>query len=322
MKKFFLYIMLVLGIAQLNYSCTPETNPPFLAKLGINADSLMNKPFPKVVLNVDSIGLPLNESEFYSLTLDPVHYMRIVSWKKIGNNYIVFFSSIANIKCILFDEDGNILDRTGSIAYDDTRVIRVRLHGHGDGMCGCYESTEPEPEVDVIWKLRYVGEDKFETTEIINDTNIVTRLYSVADEITLISRASPNGTLPPSMDINALPMSQAYSACDLLAKTKNLHFDYEDVLSYCTSYFRQNMLYPFIINNPQAVFQWICEHKEDKTVQDAILKCYQRTKELGRPSKLTLDFLRENILKLKDKKTQEYLLKMEVFREDSESQEK
>ena len=56
--------MLVLGIAQLNYSCTPETNPPFLAKLGINADSLMNKPFPKVVLNVDSIGLPLNESEF------------------------------------------------------------------------------------------------------------------------------------------------------------------------------------------------------------------------------------------------------------------
>ena len=82
--------MLVLGIAQLNYSCTPETNPPFLAKLGINADSLMNKPFPKVVLNVDSIGLPLNESEFYSLTLDSVHYMRIVSWKKIGNNYIVF----------------------------------------------------------------------------------------------------------------------------------------------------------------------------------------------------------------------------------------
>ena len=312
MKKFILYIILVLGITQLNLSCAPETNPPFLAKLGIKADSLMDKPFPKYI-DYDNVGMALSIPECYKLIADSARKAEIVSWKKIKDNYLVFLGIYAHMDCYLFDAKGNILDKC-EIAHNMRHQVRVLLVSHSDGIC-C-EISENEPKDEVKWKVRYIGENRFETTEIINDTNFVTRLYDVADRISLISRVSPQGIQTPSADITTLPISEAYKACELLSKTRNLHFVYEDVYFYSGFYYRDFRLYPYLMDNPQAVFQWIYEHKEDKTIQDVILKNYIRAKEINN-KKLSLDFLRENILKLKDKKAQEYLLNMKVFKNES-----
>ena len=56
MKKVILYIILVLSIAQLNVSCTPKSKIPFLGRMHIVADSLLDAPFPDS-LNFENRGL-------------------------------------------------------------------------------------------------------------------------------------------------------------------------------------------------------------------------------------------------------------------------
>ena len=58
MKKFILYIVIVLGITQLNLSCTPESKIPFLGRMHIVADSLLDIPFPDS-LNFENRGIEL-----------------------------------------------------------------------------------------------------------------------------------------------------------------------------------------------------------------------------------------------------------------------
>ena len=90
MKKFILYLILVLGIAQLNYSCTPESEIPFLANMRIVADSLLDAPFPDS-LNFENRGIELSKEQYYALTSDSTEGEKIVSIKKYKDNYLVFF---------------------------------------------------------------------------------------------------------------------------------------------------------------------------------------------------------------------------------------
>ena len=102
MKKFFLYIMLVLGIAQFNYSCTPESEIPFLANMRIVADSLLDAPFPDS-LNFENRGIELSKEQYYALTSDSIEGKRIVAIKQYNDNFLVFFCQNRWISTILFD---------------------------------------------------------------------------------------------------------------------------------------------------------------------------------------------------------------------------
>ena len=77
-------------------------------------------------------------------------------------------------------------------------------------------------------------------------------------------------------------------------------------------------MYSRVLDNPQEVFRWICEHKNDKIVQNLLLKCYLRTKFLKVQDEKyyknyrmpDYEFLHKNILEVKDKANREYLLNM------------
>lgn len=294
-------------------SCN-TTNPPFLADMSIEADSLMNKALPENYDYLHNNGIKLDAGQSYKLFSDSTSSNRIISWKKIGDNYLVFFEDIG-LQSFLFDKDGNILDRCKELLYN-SRVIFAREYyeDHDAGDSDYYGNYH----VVTKWKSKYVGEDKFEITQIINDTMIINRLYEVSDKITMISRTSSTGTLTPSMDVITLPFSQTYAACDFLTKYKDLHFIYEDIIANTTFSGRYSLLYSRVLDNPQEVFRWICEHKNDKIVQNLLLKCYLRTKFLKVQDEKyyknyrmpDYEFLHKNILEVKDKANQEYLLNM------------
>ena len=109
MKKFILYIVIVLGITQLNLSCTPESKIPFLGRMHIVADSLLDIPFPDS-LNFENRGIELSKEQYYALTSDSIEGKRIVAIKQYNDNFLVFFCQNRWISTILFDKDGKLLD--------------------------------------------------------------------------------------------------------------------------------------------------------------------------------------------------------------------
>ena len=89
--------------------------------------------------------------------------------------------------------------------------------------------------------------------------------------------------------------------------------DYGSCLNSSRYAYRE--LYRFVRYNPQVVLQWIYDHRENKKVEKTLFICYEvYSCNNGGISK---EFLRDNILKLKDKKAQEYLLNIEVFKDES-----
>lgn len=318
-------IILAISIITMANSCKQHSNPPFLSGLGIDADSLTNKTLPNDKdINLACLGIPLSKEQCKKLSLKYDGMQRLISWKKIGNNQLAFYSSADVLICILYDKYGKFLDTC-------TGVAEYKYEAQGSNLSVLSfemftnEGNYVVPPV-VRWKTQYIGQNKFESTQIINDTSIVTRLYEVTDKITMISRASSTNTPTPSMDINTLPVSQTYAACDLLAKYKDTHYAFEDVVGYTAYKARSFRLYLIFKENPQEVLKWICEHKEDKTIQNLLLDNYLITKYATlknknnkKPAKPDYLLFHDNILKVKNKSDKEYLLKMlDRFNKDYE----
>lgn len=141
MKKSFLYLIIALGLIQLCYSCTPESKIPFLAKMNIYADSLIDEPFPDS-LNYTNRGLKLTKEQCYALCSDSL-WQTIVSIKKINDKYLIFFNEYqTDVRCALFNEQGKIIDWCdfcGAIAPSycypkEKGIIRIERHIEADSL--------------------------------------------------------------------------------------------------------------------------------------------------------------------------------------------
>ena len=316
MKKFILYLILVLGIVQLNYSCTPESEIPFLANMRIVADSLLDAPFPDS-LNFENRGIELSKEQYYALTSDSIEGEKIVSIKKYKDNYLVFFCQKNNgwIEAVLLDKYGKQLDQSGFFGLA-SRNCRIAENGRQTMFMG----------IDTIginsslWNIRCKGDDKILLEGVLFKTDTIKMIFSISDKITKISRTASKEIATPTLDIMSLALSQTERACELVNCYRHLCKSYYGCECSYKAEYAYRELYRFVKHNPQAVLQWIYDHRENQKVEKTLFYCYEHFSYYY--DKGFANFLRENILKLKDKKAQEYLLKMEVFKENSESQEK
>ncbi len=313
MKKFILYLILVLGIAQLNYSCTPESEIPFLANMRIVADSLLDAPFPDS-LNFENRGIELSKEQYYALTSDSVEGEKIVSIKKYKDNYLVFFCRKydGGVDAVLYDKYGKRLDRCTFMgwAYRKDRVNRREV---------LIEGIDTIRRKSSLWNIRYQGDDKIVLEGIFFKTDTLKMTFSISDKITKISRTASKEIATPALDISTFAVSQVDSACERLSVYRPLPFKGEDVFWTIGGLLGTDYLLPYVKYNPQGVLQWIYDHKNEK-VEDCLYYCHKFCHRYCWG--FSLDFLRENVLKLKDKKAQEYLLNMRVFKENSELQKK
>ena len=305
MKKFILYIVFVLGITQLNLSCAPDSKIPFLGRMDIYADSLIDAPFPDS-LNYISRGFQLTKEQYYDLCSDSLDNMSIVCIKKVKNNYLLFFARYGrDVKCGLFNEQGKIIDWCND--------------------CGWYMGFNKSGVTPIVvmdslrlnnprWDIEYKGDDRFDIRLIIDGIDTLTWHYSVADKMTLVGRTESREIATPSSDIEALPISQAKDACDQLSVFKKLRPNssgyYVETLGRSEG---GHILIPHIRYNAETVLQWIYDNRTnermERYIKDACTNYFDRY-----PREIPIDFLRKSILKLKDKKAQEYLLNMEVFK--------
>ena len=313
MKKFILYIILVLGIVQLNLSCTPESKIPFLGRMHIVADSLLDVPFPDS-LNFENRGIELSKEQYYALTSDSIEEEKIVSIKKYKDNYLVFFCRKydGGVDAVLYDKYGKRLDRCTFMgwAYRKDRVNRREV---------LIEGIDTIRRKSSLWNIRYQGDDKIVLEGIFFKTDTLKMTYSISDKITKIGRTASKEIATPALDIKTFAISQVDSACERLSVYGPLPFKSGCVFWTMAALLGTDYLLPYIKYNPQGVLQWIYDHKNEK-VEDCLYYCYEFHQRYSWG--FSLDFLRENVLKLKDKKAQEYLLNMRVFKENSELQEK
>ena len=318
MKKFILYIILMLGIVQLNYSCAPESEIPFLANMRIVADSLLDAPFPDS-LNFENRGIELSKEQYYALTSDSVEGKRIVAIKKYNDNFLVFFSyKNLEISSILFDKEGKVLDRC---TFCGLTPPSSRISEKGPLVIIAWiDSLDLNKS---IWDAKYVERNKIELKGIFPNNDTIKVFYSVSDKITMIGKKTSKEIAMSSFDIKFLAVSQADRACELASNYRDVPhksygygcggYGYKADYAYCE-------LYPFVKYNPQVVLQWIYDHRDNEKIKETLFYCYETYSRYN--GGISKEFLRENILKLKDKKAQEYLLNMKVFKENSESQEK
>lgn len=315
MKKFILYIILVLGITQLNYSCVPESKIPFLANMRIVADSLLDAPFPDS-LNFENRGLELTNEQYYALCSDSIENEKIVSIKKYKDNYLVFFCQKYGgwVDAVLYDKYGKRLDRCAfmGLASQNCRVSKK-------GRQTRYMEIDTIDINSSLWNIGCQGDDKIVLEGVFFKTDTLKMTYSISDKITKIGRTASKEIATPALDIKTFAISQVDSACERLSVYGPLPFKSGCVFWTMAALLGTDYLLPYIKYNPQGVLQWIYDHKNEK-VEDCLYYCYEFHQRYSWG--FSLDFLRENILKLKDKKAQEYLLNMRVFKENSELQEK
>ena len=315
MKKSFLYLIVALGLIQLSYSCTPKSKIPFLAKMNIYADSLIDEPFPDS-LNYTNRGLKLTKEQCYALCSDSL-WLTIVSIKKINDKYLIFFNEYqTDVRCALFNEQGKIIDWCdfcGAIAPSycypkEKGIIRIERHIEADSL-DCEQT---------IWNIKYIDNNKFETKVIINDSVTVTRLYSVSDKITLLSKTESKHIDTPAYDIITTPISQAKDICDKLTTYKELRKKSDYGCTVLRRLFEGNVMINLLKYNAKDALQWIYDHRTNKRmefyVKDA---CSHYPGHYDRS--LSINFLKSQILQLKDKQAQEYLLKMPVFTDNDDN---
>ena len=311
MKKSFLYLIIALGLIQLSYSCTPESKIPFLAKMNIYADSLIDEPFPDS-LNYTKRGLKLTKELYYTLCSDSFA-MSIVSIKQINNNYLIFFNDRASTNCGLFNEQGIIIDLC--------KICGLKSPDYSprkDGSCLIRICIDTLYLDQTIWNMKYLDNNKFETTVVINDSVTVTRLYSVSDKITLLSKTESGHIDTPAYDIITTPISQAKDICDKLTTYKELRKKSDYGCETLGRSFGGNVMIDLLKYNAKDALQWIYDHRTNKRmefyVKDA---CSHYPGHYDRS--LSINFLKSQILQLKDKQAQEYLLKMPVFTDNDDN---
>ena len=310
MKKFILYIVIVLGITQLNLSCTPESKIPFLGRMHIVADSLLDAPFPDS-LNFENRGLELTKEQYYALCSDSTEGEKIVSIRKYKDNYLLFFCRkyYGWVDAVLLDKYGKQLDRSGFLGLA-SRSCRVAENGKQ----ARFENRDSIDMNTSLWNIRCQDDDKFVLEGVLGHIDTLKMTYSISDKITKISRMASKEIATPSLDIMTLALSQPEKACELASSYMYLcrKGDYGSCLNSSRYAYRE--LYRFVRYNPQVVLQWIYDHRENKKVEKTLFICYEvYSCNNGGISK---EFLRDNILKLKDKKAQEYLLNIEVFKDE------
>ena len=313
MKKFILYIILVLGITQLNLSCAPDSKIPFLGKMHIVADSLLDIPFPDS-LNFGNRGIELSKEQYYALTSDSVEGRRIVAIKKYNENFLVFFlSDNMWISTILFDKEGKLLDRCTFWGLTPPSC-RIAENGRKT-IIGNSDTLDLNKS---IWNARYLDDNKIELKGAFPKNDTIKAIYSVSDKITMISEITSKEVGAYSLNINLLAISQADRACELAGDYKHICKSPNGCECFHWAFYATYELNPFVRLNPQGVLQWIYKHPDNEKVPETLFRYYDH---LCSPYREEYsNFLRENILKLKDKKAQEYLLNMKVFRENSELQ--
>ena len=306
MKEFILYIILVLGITQLNLSCAPESKIPFLGRMHIVADSLLDAPFPDS-LNFENRGIELSKEQYYALTSDSIEGKRIVAIKQYNDNFLVFFSyKNLEISSILYDKEGKILDRCTFWGFTPPSC-------RSSVIIAIIDSLDLNKS---IWDAKYVERNKIELKGIFPNNDTIKVFYSVSDKITMIGKKTSKEIAMPSFDIKFLAVSQADRACELASNYRDVPhksygcggYGYKADYAYCE-------LYPFVMYNPQVVLQWVYDHRDNEKIKETLFYCYDTFSR--NKGKLSQDFLRENILKLKDKEAQEYLLNMKVFKNES-----
>ena len=305
MKKFILYIVLVLGITQLNLSCERESEIPFLAKMDIYADSLLDIPFPDS-LDFGNHGIELTKEQYYALASDSVEGERIVAIKKYDENFLVFFCRTKVISTILFDKEGKLLDvfpffgltpGYNEVLIDGRNDFYLRMDTIG------YSSSP-------LWNVRLQDNNQIVLKGVFHGTDTIKMLYKISDRITKIRRFSSKEIATPALDILTFAVSQVDSVCERFSVYFPVWTGEVEVNQH--GLHGSMRLYPYIKYNPQGVLQWIYDHKNER-VEDCLYFCYYDYSYYTWG--FSLDFLRENILKLKDKKAQEYLLNMKVFKE-------
>ena len=311
MKKFLLHLIIILGSIQLNYSCAPESKIPFLAKMNIYADSLIDEPFPDS-LNYTNRGFKLSKEQYYALCSDSFT-MSIVSIKQIKSNYLIFFNGTST-NCVLFNEQGKIIDQCKlcglkspdySPRKDGSALVRILI----DTLY--LDQT--------IWDMKYLDNDKFETTVAINDSITVTRTYSVSDKITLLSKTELGHIDTPTYDIWTTPISQVKDICDKLATFKELRrsSDYGCCGTVSRSFGGETMI-DLLKYNAKDALQWIYDHRTNERMESYVKDACSHYP--GRYDKsISINFLKSQILQLKDKQAQEYLLKMPVFTDNDDN---
>ena len=315
MKKFILYLILVLGIAQLNYSCVPESEIPFLANMRIVADSLLDAPFPDS-LNFENRGIELSKEQYYALTSDSIEGKRIVAIKKYNDNFLVFFLYDKMwINTILFNKEGKVLDRC---EFWGVIPPSCRLADNGRRMFIINFDTLNLNKS--IWNARYLDGNKIELVGAFPKNDTIKAIYSISDKITMINKTTSKEVGAYSLNIKLLAVSQVDRACELANDYKHICTSYYGCECFRWAFYATFELYPFVRYNPRGVLQWIYKHPDKEKVPETLFRYYDRL--LSPRREEYSNFLRENVLKLKDKKAQEYLLNMKVFKENSESQEK
>lgn len=304
MKKFILYIILVLGITQLNLSCAPESKIPFLGRMHIVADSLLDIPFPDS-LNFENRGIELSKEQYYALTSDSIEGKRIVAIKQYNDNFLVFFSyKNLEISSILYDKEGKILDRCTFWGFTPPSC-------RSSVIIAIIDSLDLN---ESLWYAEYVEKNKIELKGIFPKNDTIKLFYSVSDRITMIGKQTSKEIAMPSYDIRLLAVSQADRACELASNYRDVPYNGTKggfMLGAITDY-AYSELYPFVKYNPQVVLQWIYDHRDNEKIKETLFYCYETYSRYN--GGISKEFLRENILKLKDKKAQEYLLNMKVFK--------
>ena len=309
MKKFILYIILVLGITQLNLSCAPESKIPFLGRMHIVADSLLDAPFPDS-LNFGNRGIELSKEQYYALTSDSIEGKRIVAIKQYNDNFLVFFLFEKMwISTILFDKDGKVLDRC---TFWGLTPPSCRIAENGRKIM--ISNTDTLDLNESLWYAKYVEKNKIELKGIFPKNDTIKLFYSVSDRITMIGKQTSKEIAMPSYDIRLLAVSQADRACELASNYRDVPYNGNGcgVYGYKADY-AYSELYPFVKCNPQVVLQWIYDHRDNDKIKETLFYCYETYSRYN--GGISKEFLRENILKLKGKKAQEYLLNMKVFKE-------
>ena len=182
MKKFILYIILVLSIAQLNVSCTPKSKIPFLGRMHIVADSLLDAPFPDS-LNFENRGLELTKEQYYALTSDSIEGEKIVSIKKYKDNYLMFFCRKYDgwIEAVLLAKYGKRLDQSGFFGLA-SRNCRIAENGRQTMFMG----LDTIGINSSLWNIRCQGDDKILLEGVLFKTDTLKMIFSISDKITKI----------------------------------------------------------------------------------------------------------------------------------------
>ena len=308
MKKFILYIILVLGITQLNLSCTPESKIPFLGRMHIVADSLLDIPFPDS-LNFENRGIELSKEQYYALTSDSIEGKRIVAIKQYNDNFLVFFCQNRWISTILFDKDGKLLDVCDFFGVIPRKKVSIEVDIDIPIDSFCVDES--------LWNIKFQDDNNIELEAVLNRIDTIKMSYSISDRITKTRRIASKEIATPALDIRTFAVSQVDSVCERLSVYHPMSPSGMCIKWTWGGHLGAQYLLPCIKYNPQGILQWIYDYKNER-VEKCLYYCHETYHRYSWG--FSLDFLRENILKLKDKKAQEYLLNMKVFKENTELQ--